>query len=55
VTSTFEDRYEQHEASSFEEAMAWIEERREAALYPFFEWLLSDARGIVGPDTLADS
>jgi hypothetical protein len=55
VPGFFGDRYEQHVASSFENAVEWVEDHREAALSFFFEWLLADARRIAGSDTLADS
>ena len=41
-------------AASFQEAIAWIEERRDAALFPFLESLLDDARSASGPETERD-
>jgi len=54
VTWIFGDRYVPFPAASFQEAIAWIEERRDAALFPFLESLLDDARSASGPETERD-
>jgi hypothetical protein len=51
VTWILGDRYVPFPAASFQEAVAWIEERRDAALFPFLEGLLNDVRAGSGPAT----
>jgi hypothetical protein len=54
VTWIFGDRYVQFPATSFEEAITWIEERRDMALAPFFEFMLDEVRAASGPVTARD-
>jgi hypothetical protein len=52
VPWTFHARYMLRCVGTFQEAMDWIEERRGAALFPFFELLLKEARSAAGTVTL---
>ena len=54
VTWLVRGRYVVFPALNFGEAVAWIEQRREAALSPFLEGLLDDVRSESGPETERD-
>jgi hypothetical protein len=55
VTWLVGGRYVMFPAPNFAEAVAWIEQRRGAALGPFFEWLMDDVRSAAGPETERDT
>jgi len=54
VTWLVGGRYVLFPAPNFADAVAWIEQRREAALFPFLEGLLDDVRSASGPETERD-
>ena len=51
VVWAFATRYMVYAAQTLEDAMAWIERRREAELSSVFQRLLTEARSVTGPDT----
>jgi hypothetical protein len=44
-------RYLVYAAETVDEAVAWVEKRREAQLAAVFQHLLAEARSVTGPDT----
>ena len=47
----FSSRFLVYAAETLEEAVAWVERRREAELSAVFQHLLAEARSVTGPDT----
>jgi hypothetical protein len=52
VPWTLHERHVLRCVGTFQEAVAWTEECRGAALFPFFELLLTQARSLAGEVTL---